>query len=124
MSVRGRKQQKQLKNFLSYNDRFVAWSGRCSFSPSPHGAFKGHTRDGRADGETPIFAPIGRERCDVRRLPRLLRPRQQQGEELGAALAVDDSVDEVGPEAALECDHRLLRVGDVIAEALEREQET
>ncbi len=39
------------------------------------------------------------------------------------AFAVDDPVDQVGPEAALEGDHRLLRVGDVIAEALEREQE-
>ena len=33
------------------------------------------------------------------------------------------AVDQLGPEAALEGDHRLLRVADVIAEALEREQE-
>ncbi len=53
----------------------------------------------------------------------LLRPRQQQREQFGPAFAVDDPVDQVGPEAALEGDHRLLLVGDVIAEALEREQE-
>jgi hypothetical protein len=32
-------------------------------------------------------------------------------------------VDQVGPETPLEGDHRLLRVGHVIAEPLEREQE-
>src|SRR4051812_26168478 len=53
----------------------------------------------------------------------LLRPRQQQGEQLGAAFAVDDPVDQVGPEAALEGDHGLLRLGNVIAEPLEGEQE-
>src|SRR5690242_3591518 len=53
----------------------------------------------------------------------LLRPRQQQSEQLGAAFAVDDPVDEIGPEAALEGDHRLLRIGHVVAEALERQQE-
>ena len=52
-----------------------------------------------------------------------LRSRQQQREQLGPAFAVDDPVDQVGPEAALEGDHRLLRVGHVIAEPLEREQE-
>ena len=50
----------------------------------------------------------------------LLRPWQQQREELCPALAVDDPVDEVGPEAALEGDHRLLRVRHIIAEPLER----
>ena len=44
-------------------------------------------------------------------------------EQLGAAFAVDDAVDQVGAEAALEGDHRLWRVGHVIAEPLEREQE-
>ena len=39
----------------------------------------------------------------------LLRPRQQQREQLRPAFAVDDAVDQVGPEAALEGDHRLLR---------------
>src|SRR5215212_4218478 len=53
----------------------------------------------------------------------LLRPWQQQGEQLGAAFAVDHAVDQVWPEAALEGDHRLLLVGDVVTKALEREQE-
>src|SRR3954466_12439225 len=57
------------------------------------------------------------------RLYGLLGPRQQQGEELRPAFAVDDAVDQVRPEPALECDHRLLSVGHVIAEALQREQE-
>jgi hypothetical protein len=47
----------------------------------------------------------------------------KSSEQLGPAFAVDDAVDQVGAEAALEGDHRLLRVGHVIAEALEREQE-
>ena len=45
------------------------------------------------------------------------------GEQLGPAFAVDDPVDQVGTEAPLEGDHRLLRVGHVIAEPLQREQE-
>src|SRR5215217_2143924 len=53
----------------------------------------------------------------------LLRPRQQESEQLGAALTVDDPVDHVGAEAALEGDHRFLLVGHVIAEAFEREEE-
>src|SRR5690242_11493234 len=51
----------------------------------------------------------------------LLRTRQQQGEKLGPAFAVDDSVDEIGAKAALESDHCLLLVGHVIAETLEGE---
>ena len=43
---------------------------------------------------------------------------------LRPAFAVDDPVDQVGPEAALECDHGLLLVGHVIAEPLEREEES
>ena len=50
-------------------------------------------------------------------------PRQQQGEQFGAAFAVDDPVDEVRAEAPLESDHRLLLIGHIIAEPLEREQE-
>ena len=46
-----------------------------------------------------------------------------KAQQFGPAFAVDDAVDEVGAEAALEGDHRLLRVGHVIAEPLEREQE-
>ena len=48
---------------------------------------------------------------------------QEQGEQLGPALAVNDSVDQVRPKAALEGDHRLLRFGHVVAEPLESEQE-
>ncbi len=44
-------------------------------------------------------------------------------EQFRPAFAVDDPVDQVGPEAALEGDYRLLRVGHVIAEPLERKQE-
>ena len=50
-------------------------------------------------------------------------PRQQQGEQFGAAFAVDDPVDEVRAEAPLESDHRFLLIGHIIAEPLEREQE-
>src|SRR5215217_5910151 len=53
----------------------------------------------------------------------LLGPRKQQGEQLRPAFAVDDAVNQVGPEAALEGDHRFLLVGDVVAETLEREEE-
>ncbi len=49
--------------------------------------------------------------------------RQQQREQLRSTFAVDDPVDQVGAEAALEGDHGLERVADVVAEALEREQE-
>ena len=38
----------------------------------------------------------------------LLRPRQQECEQLGPAFSVDDPIDEVRTEAALEGDHRLL----------------
>src|SRR4029079_16438197 len=51
-----------------------------------------------------------------------LGTRQQQGEHFGAALAVDDAVDEVGAEAPLEGDHGFLRVAHVIAEPLQREE--
>src|SRR5205823_15080053 len=71
--------------------------------------------------KTPQLQPFGHELCDLRKAPsesehafgglRSLRPRQQQREQLGAAFAVDDPVDEVGPEPPLEGDHRLLRVG-------------
>src|SRR5438477_5814078 len=53
----------------------------------------------------------------------LLGSRKQQGEQLRTAFSVDDPIDNVGAEAALESDHSLLRIGHVIAEALEREQE-
>jgi hypothetical protein len=48
----------------------------------------------------------------------LLGARQQQSEQLGAAFAVDNPVDELGPEAPLERDHCFLFVCDVVAEAL------
>jgi hypothetical protein len=53
----------------------------------------------------------------------LLRPRQQQREQLGAAFSVDNPIDEVGPEPPLKGDYRLLRIGKVVAEPLEGEQE-
>src|SRR6476661_1138519 len=53
----------------------------------------------------------------------LLRSRQQQSEQLGAAFAVDDAVDQVGTEPALESDHRFLLVGHVVTEAFERQEE-
>src|SRR4249919_4168414 len=53
----------------------------------------------------------------------LLGTRQQQGEQFGSTFPVDDPVDKVGPEAPLKGDHRLLGIGYVIAEALERKQE-
>src|SRR5438874_3317103 len=53
----------------------------------------------------------------------LLRPRKQQSQEFRAAFAVDDPVDLVGAEPALKGDHRLLLIGNIIAEPLEREQE-
>src|SRR5260221_2271823 len=84
------------------------------------------TRDGRKvtgrsnsrERKAPRFDPIRRELCDLS-----LRPRQQQREQFRAAFAVDYAVDEVGPEAPLEGDYRLLLVGNVIAEAFERKQE-
>src|SRR5690242_18172929 len=57
-------------------------------------------------------------------LVNLLRSRQQQRQQLRTAFAVDDAVDKVGPEAALEGKHGLLLIGHVVAEPLEREQET
>src|SRR4051794_17321844 len=53
----------------------------------------------------------------------LLRPGQQESEQLGPAFAVDDPVDHIGAKAALEGDHRLLRLGHVVTEALKRQQE-
>ncbi len=47
-----------------------------------------------------------------------LRPRQEEREQLRPAFAVDDPVDEIGPEPSLKGDHRFLRIGDVIAETL------
>jgi hypothetical protein len=52
-----------------------------------------------------------------------LRPWEQQRQELGAAFAVDDAVDQVRAEAPLEGDHGLLFVSHVIAEPLEREED-
>ena len=52
-----------------------------------------------------------------------MRPWQQEREQLGPALAVDDPVDQVWPEPPLKRDHRLLGVGDIIAEPLQRQQE-
>src|SRR4029453_8516481 len=54
----------------------------------------------------------------------LLRTWKQQGEQLGAALAVDDAVDPVRREPSLVGDHRLLLLGHVVAEALESQQES
>ena len=48
---------------------------------------------------------------------------QEQLEQDRAALAVDRAVDQLRAEAALEGDHRGERVADVVAAALEREQE-
>src|SRR6476469_3650332 len=50
----------------------------------------------------------------------LLRPGQQQSEQFGPAFAVDDPVDDVRPETALECDHRLLRIGNIVTEPFQR----
>ena len=50
--------------------------------------------------------------------------RQQQREQDRAAFAVDRPVDQFGAETALKGDGRGKAVGDVIAEAFEREQET
>ena len=63
------------------------------------------------------------ERCNRAKAAASLRPGQQQREQLGATFTVDDPVDQVRPEPPLEGNHRLLRVGDVIAEPLEREEE-
>src|SRR5438309_855829 len=76
-------------------------------------------RSNSRERKSPQSYPIGRELCDLS-----LRPRQQQSEQFRAAFAVDDAVDEVGAKPPLEGDHRLLLVGNVIAEAFEREQET
>ena len=65
--------------------------------------------------------PLARA-CDIGIL-RITGARQQQRQQLGPAFAVDDAVDHVGPEPPLEGDHRLLRLGHVIAEPLEREEE-
>src|SRR4051812_10123241 len=48
---------------------------------------------------------------------------QEQLEKDRAALAVDPAVEQLGPETALEGEDRPLRLGDLIAPALEREQE-
>ena len=55
------------------------------------------------------------------RAAKLLRPWKQQRQQLGPAFAIDDSVDEVGPEPALEGNHCLLRIGNVITEPFERQ---
>ena len=49
-----------------------------------------------------------------------LRARKKKRQQLRPALPVDDPVDEIGTEAPLKGDHRFLRIGHVIAEALER----
>src|SRR5687768_6126276 len=71
---------------------------------------------------SPDFPRPTRRQAAVARSPDaarygLLRARQQEREQFGAALAVDDAVDALGAEAALEGDCRLERVGHVIAEA-------
>src|SRR3569833_4081274 len=48
---------------------------------------------------------------------------QQQREEDAAALAVDRAVDQLRPVAPLERHHRGELVGDIVAEAFERDQE-
>src|SRR5687767_11670417 len=70
------------------------------------------------------LAQAAAARSPGERLYGLLRPGQQERQQLGAAFAVDDAVDQVGPEAALEGDHGLLLVGHVIAEPFERQQES
>src|SRR6266481_2500109 len=96
----------------------LCWSMQRSASSAHRRRSKVTPTNNRYEGKAPEFHPVGRELCDL-----LLRPRQEQREQLRAALAVDDPVDEIGAEAALEGDHRLLLVGHVIAEALEREEE-
>lgn len=48
---------------------------------------------------------------------------QQQRQQQRAALAVDDAVDQLGPEAPLKCPHCRFGVRDVIAEPLQRQHE-
>src|SRR6185295_532255 len=50
-------------------------------------------------------------------------PVQEELEKDGAALAVDDAVEQLGAKAALEGDDRGLGLGHVVTPALEREQE-
>src|SRR5690349_23762631 len=71
-----------------------------------------------------------RASCETRGRPALwrrqyglLRSWQQQSEQFRPALAVDNPVDEIGAETPLERDHRFLRIGHVITETLEREEE-
>lgn len=66
------------------------------------------------------FWTVGRAGAQSRPKPlmELLRPGKQHRQQLRAAFAVDDAVDEVGAEASLESNGRLKRVGHVIAEAL------
>ena len=54
---------------------------------------------------------------------RLLRPWEQQREEFRAAFAIDDAVDRLRAEAALEGDDGFLGIPDVITEPLECQQE-
>ena len=49
---------------------------------------------------------------------------QQQGEQDAATLAINDAVDQLGAEAALERDDRGELVGHIIAETFERDEET
>src|ERR1041385_8158997 len=82
-----------------------------------------HCAKGRGWRDATHLSALGLKRTlshSIRKVS-LLRPGQKQSEQLGPALAVDDPVDEVGPEAPLERDHGFLLVGDVIAEALESE---
>ena len=51
----------------------------------------------------------------------LLGTRQQERQQFGPAFAVDDPINEVRPEPALERDHRLLLISHIIAEALQRQ---
>src|SRR3954465_8411703 len=73
----------------------------------------------------PRPACAGRGRPTLWRL--LYRPSalavQEQLEKDRPALAVDDSVEQFGAKAALEGDHRLLLLANVIAPALQSEQE-
>ena len=68
--------------------------------------------------------PAGNESCvSSTQRSTSLRSRQQERKQFRPAFAVNDAVDDVGAEAPLERDHRLLLIGYVVAEALERKQE-
>src|SRR4051812_30960249 len=75
------------------------------------------------DFPRPACASRGRPTLWPGLYTRCALPVQEELEKDGAALPVDDPVDQFGAEAALECDDRRLRLVHVIAPALQREQE-